>query len=174
VLDRIVGGWTIGGIERISTGTPSQLTGGRQTFNQFADGGVVFGNGLTPESLRERLDTIVSDYSPACQCFRTNVADIVQTNGSPNPAYYGPGQTAGLIGPTVFIYGQNQFQLDMSLTKEAAVTERLRFKFQSVVFNFLNHPFLGRGNSGATSTSFGYVTSADGRRTMQLRAYLTW
>jgi hypothetical protein len=174
VLDRIVGGWTLGGIERISTGTPVLLTGGRNTFNQFADGGVVFGNGLTPETLRQRLDTIVSDYTPSCQCFKANVADIIQTNGSPNTAYYGPGQAPGMIGPTIYISGLNQFQLDMSLTKEAAITERLRFKFQSVVFNFLNHPFMGRGNSGATSTTFGNVTTAEGRRTMQLRAYLTW
>jgi len=54
------------------------------------------------------------------------------------------------------------------------ITERLRMKLHAEISNFLNHPFLGGGNSGVTSTSFGYITAASGSRSVALRGSLDW
>ena len=58
VLDRMFGGWTIGGVEQIATGAPSILNSSRDTFNNRAQSGVVFGGGLTPGQLQHDLATI--------------------------------------------------------------------------------------------------------------------
>ena len=174
VLDRIVGGWQIGGLERVISGAPTRLTGGRMTFNQFADGGVVFGNGFTLDQLRDRVNTPVTSYIAACQCFKTNVSDIIQANGAADPKYYRPGDTPGVIGGLVNFYGKTTFQLDMNLSKDLRLTERLRMKFHAEISNFLNHPFLGSGNTSVTSTNFGYITTATGSRTIALRGSLDW
>jgi hypothetical protein len=174
VLDRIVGGWQIGGVERVISGGPSQLNGGRQTFNQFADGGVVFGNGFTMDDLRNRVNTPTTSYIAQCQCFKGNVADIIQANGSVDPKYFRPQDTPGVIGSPVYYYGKTTFQLDMNLSKDLRITERLRLKLHAEVSNFLNHPFLGGGNNGVTSTSFGYITTASGARSIALRGTLDW
>ena len=77
ILNRLVGGWTLGGVHRISSGAPGQLTSGRNSFNQFADSGVLFGSGLTAGQLLQRLDTVKSAYIASCQCFRSDVARLV-------------------------------------------------------------------------------------------------
>src|SRR5581483_351216 len=55
LLDRIVGGWTLGGRETIASGNPLLLNGGRNTVNNLSQSGVVFGNGFTPEQLQKAL-----------------------------------------------------------------------------------------------------------------------
>ena len=40
LVDRFVGGWTLGTILTIQSGLPFQLTGGYGTYNDYADGGL--------------------------------------------------------------------------------------------------------------------------------------
>ena len=60
ILDRITGGWTRGGVERISTGAPCILNSSRDTFKNRSQSGVVFGSALTPGQLQHQLATIPS------------------------------------------------------------------------------------------------------------------
>lgn len=173
ILSRVLGNWKIGGIDRIIAGGTGWLTGGRATFNTWADGGVVFGKGLTARELIRRLDTIVGDYDYSCRCFRTNVADIQLPNGAVNPDYYRPGDTPGVIGYDVKYRGKTTFQLDLSVSKEILISERVRMGLKANISNFLNHPFrTGYGSTTATGTSFGQVSSFSGTRTMNIRAYI--
>jgi hypothetical protein len=174
LLDHIVGGWTIGGIERISSGRPTEFTGGRQTFNQFADGGVVFGSGFTMGELRERVNERTSEFISSCTCFKSNVSDLIQANGAVDPKYYRPGDAPGRIGDHLFYYTKTQFQLDMNLQKSIVLRERLRMRFRAEASNFLNHPFLDGGSTTITGTTFGNITGASGARTIQLRGTLDW
>jgi hypothetical protein len=173
ILNGVLGDWTVGNTDQIISGAPILLTGGRATFNNLgADGGVVFGNGLTLDQLLQRTSTMTPGYIPSCTCFKTNVSDMVQANGSPNPAYYSPGQTPGVIGPRLFYTGKTSFALNMSLTKRFRIKERYTLGFYGEASNFLNHPFFGQGNISVTSTSFGNITSASGNRTIFIRGYL--
>ena len=79
-----------------------------------------------------------------------------------------------MLGGLVNFYGKTTFQLDMNLSKDLRLTERLRMKFHAEISNFLNHPFLGSGNTSVTSTNFGYITSATGSRSIALRGSLDW
>jgi hypothetical protein len=181
ILDRLLGEWVIGGVDKIISGYPTLLTGGRQTFNNLAtSSGVTFGSGMTLDALRDRLTNTVGSYDASCTCFHTNVSDILLANGSANPAYFGPASTPGQFGDLSYIYTKTTYEVDFSLNKDFRITERLRMGVNFQVYNALNHPFLplpsisNPANLSPTATTFGNVTSATGNRTGQLRAYVSW
>jgi hypothetical protein len=169
-MDRVISNWQISGVEQIITGGPSYFTGGRYTFNQWADGGVVFGNGLTPSGLIKGLDTIISGYDPSCQCFKTDVQQYRMANGAVDPKYYQPQAIPGVMGSPIWYYGKTSFSFDLALSKDIRFSERVSASFKVQATNFLNHPFLGRGSSTITGTTFGNMTSASGTRNINLRA----
>jgi hypothetical protein len=174
-LDMAFSHWTFGGIHKFISGGPVYLGGGRLTFNQWADGGIVFGNGLTLEQLRNRLDTVVGGYDSACQCFHTNVSDISLANGAANPNYYRPADTPGVMGYNFEYRGKWAYQFDMSLTKEVRFTERVTFGIKATSTNVLNHPWrTGLGGTTITGTTFGQVSSFASPRNVQLKAYLNF
>jgi len=167
-------------VDRISSGNPLYLSGGRSTFNNLGvDGGVVFGNGLTAKDLIKRLDTIVGDYDYSCRCLHTNVSDIQLANGAPNPDFYKPGDTPGVIGAALPYRTKPSYSLDLSVTKEIQLTEKARRGIKANITNFLNHPFRnasltanGIGNPTTTGTDFGQLTNFTGTRNINLRAYI--
>ena len=172
IANGVFGGWTIGESTVIQSGTPQTVSGGRTTFNNFADGGVVFGNGMTLQQLLQRTSKIVGNYVASCNCYKTDVSDIIQVNGSVNPQYYAPNTAPGVLLPQVWYTGKTSYALNLSLVKKFRINERTTLGFWGGANNFLNHPFFPQGTISTTSTSFGNITSASGNRTIQLRAYL--
>src|SRR5262249_9117659 len=76
-LNAALGGWTIGTVNTFYGGAWSTLTGGRLTFNAFAansvtgaDGGIVFGNGVSMDSLIQATTTQVGGFDKSCTCIR--------------------------------------------------------------------------------------------------------
>jgi hypothetical protein len=179
LLDRVVGGWTIGGRETIATGHPFLLNGGRNTVNNLTQAGVVFGGGFTPEQLQKALSKVVGGFSTTALISNVaSIATITQTatasTSQVNPALYAPASTPGQYGAFVYLRNNNLYTLDMSVNKDVRITERWRLTLRLVALNFLNHPFFDVGNASPTSTSFGQITSASGTRTMQFRVSLDW
>jgi hypothetical protein len=178
ILNGALGNWTIANTDQVISGAPNLLTGGRSTFNQwsstnFADGGVVYGNGMTIDQLLQRTSTMTTgQYVSSCTCFKTNVSDIVQANGTVSPSYFAPGQQAGVIGARTWYTGKTSFSLNASLTKRFRINERTTLGFYAEASNILNHPFFSQGSLSLTSTTFGNITSATGSRTAFVRAYL--
>lgn len=180
ILDRILGGWTIGGRETLASGNPVLLSGGRNTVNNLSQSGVVLGNGLTPAQLQHDLSTIKGFY-PGSNTLITDVASIatVTANSSaPNPAYYAPAGTPGQYAQFVYLRNNSYFQFDMSINKSIPIKERWRLNFTAVALNFLNHPFFPLANTSPTSSSFGQIAppaaNLSGVRTMQLRGSIEW
>lgn len=176
VLERIVGGWTLGGRETIATGNPVLLNGGRNTVNNLAQSGVVLGGGLTLDDLQQRLST-VSGYFAANRVLIADVASIASvtaTTSTVNPSLYAPASTPGQFAGFLYLRNNTQFQFDMSLNKDIRINERFRMTFRVVALNFLNHPFFALANTSPTSTAFGQITSATGNRTLQIRSSIEW
>jgi hypothetical protein len=177
LLDRVVGGWTLGGRETIASGQPLLLNGGRNTVSNLTQSGVVFGSGLTPEQLQKALGTVGGSFSNTALI--SNVASIATINPSArtsqvNSALYAPASTPGQFAGFVYIRNNNLYILDMSLNKDIPITERWKMTFRVVALNFLNHPFFNIANSSPTSTTFGQITGASGTRTIQFRASVEW
>jgi hypothetical protein len=174
LLDRIVGGWTLGGIETISTGGPSLLTSGRSTFNNQTSG-IVFGNGFTLDALRNALSTIPDMNHVVNGALLANVGPLVQSSGIVNPAYLAPNSTPGSFGQLVYLYGKTTFAYNMSVNKAVRIHERLNVGFRLEALNFLNHPFFSSlGSSTVTGNTFGQITSTSGTRSALLRGYVSW
>ena len=59
---------------------------------------------------------------------------------------------------------------DLSLSKDIAVTERVRFQIRGDLFNGFNHTNFNVVSTGITSANFGRLTSTTGPRTVQFNA----
>ena len=145
-LDRVVGGWTLGGRETIASGNPFILNGGRNTVNNLTQGGVVFGGGFTPEQLQKALSTVSGGFSRTALI--SNVASIATITQSSTAStsqvksdLYAPASTPGQYGAFTYLRHNNLYILDMSINKELRLTERFRMNFRLVALSFLNHPF---------------------------------
>jgi hypothetical protein len=141
VLDRVVGGWTVGTIFTFQSGAPFLLQGGIDTFNDYADGGVVL-NGVT----QSQLQGSVGKYPIAGT---TNIAFVnpkyLLPGGGANPAYIAPNTTPGTFGQRIWLYGPHNTYDDVSITKHVPITEQVRFSLQAEMLNAFNHPTFGPG-----------------------------
>ena len=174
VLNGILGDWTIGSTNTVSSGNPVAFSGGRSTFNTTATDGVVFGNGLTLQQLVQDTSDQTSGYVASCTCIKTNTASLVQANGAPNPTYLAPAQIAGTWATPLYYTGKTTFALNLSLQKQFHIKERWTLGFYADATNWLNHPFFSQGTVSTTSTTFGNITGAGGARTVLLRGYLNF
>jgi len=185
LLDRAVGGWTLGGRETIASGDPLLLNGGRNTVNNLTQSGVVFGNGFTPEQLQKALSKVAGGFSSTALISNVaSIATITQTASASasqvNSALYAAASTPGQYAAFIYIRNNNLYTYDMSINKDVRITERMRLTLRLVALNFLNHPFFEIGNTSPTSTTFGQITAPavgvrnQGNRTMQFRASFEW
>ena len=135
VVDKVVGGWTIGGIATFRGGLPFLLQGGNATFNDYGDGGVVL-NGVTASQLQSAIGV----YRQA------GTAQVAFINPKYlNGQYITPNTTPGVIGQRIWLYGPHYFNQDMSITKSTPIRENIRFTFQAMFLNAFNHPNFGPG-----------------------------
>jgi hypothetical protein len=142
--NRIVGGWQVNGIATLLSGFPFTPLYGS---NRSGDG-----------------DTRNPDRPSVNGAFTGPVV-----TGNPNrwfnPAAFiapAPG-TWGNVGRGVY-YGPGLANLDLSLFKTTAITERIGLQFRAEAFNLLNHANYGTPNAtvftaGATNPSAGLITS---------------
>jgi hypothetical protein len=152
VVDGVIGGWQVNGIATFQKGFPLTI--------QAADSGGI-------------LDT-----------FGTNRANLVGDPGSgakgtvnswfntsafaqPGPGVFGDSSRNILRAP-----GINNF--DLSLFKNFAVTERMRFQFRVESFNAFNHTQFRGVQTNLTSPQFGQVTSTRDARINQLGLKFIW
>jgi hypothetical protein len=150
VVDRVVGGWTVGTIFTFQTGAPFLLFGGTNTFNDYGDGGVVL-NGVTASQLQSSIGKYPIQGTG-------NVAFInpkYLAGAGSNTGFIAPNTTPGTFGQRVWLHGPHNTFDDVSISKHFPITERFRFVFQAEMLNAFNHPTFSTGatNGGA---NFGF------------------
>ncbi len=171
ILDKVIGGWTLGLLSTIETGFPVVLNGGYDTMNQN-DSGVVFQNGLTVSQVQSSMG-VYHTGSPWAYYINPK---YIASNGAANFNYIAPETTAGQYGYHPTFYGPHWFGLDSSLNKSVPIRERLRFAFQAEFLNILNHPTWGAVTTGTSaasvqSLSFGQTTGGPtSSRVLEFRA----
>jgi hypothetical protein len=153
VVDKIVGGWTMGSILTFQTGTPFLLGGGSgngnpttaSTFNNgpndagLGDGGVVL-HGVTVSQLQSSVGTYRIPGQASVDFINPKYLANNGTGGGANPAYITPNVTAGTIAQRVWLYGPHYWNDDLSLTKHIAIRESVSFSLQAEMLNVFNHP----------------------------------
>jgi hypothetical protein len=66
---------------------------------------------------------------------------------------------------------------NVTLVKNTAITERVKFRLEAQAFNFLNTPFFGNPNTSVTSSSLGQITglySGSASRNVQAAARISF
>ena len=169
-VDKVLGGWTAGTIVTYHTGTPFQLLGRFRPFNDYGDGGVVL-NGIT----MSQLQNSVGVYHVGATFVDIIDPKILKTLGTANAAIQS-NTTPGVLGFHPWLYGPHFINFDVAITKNTALTERFKLKFQSEFLNAFNHPNFGLAAGTVApsirSTSFGRAGTISTARQIELRLNL--
>ena len=154
-LDKAVGGWTVGTITTFRTGYPFRVLGGYSTFNNIADGGVVL-NGVT----RDQLQNAVGVYKTGVNYVQLIDPKYRTAGVGANTSYVKANTIPGYFSGVNWLYGPHAFFCDISLTKQTAITEKVKFTLQAQFLNAFNHPVFGAGTNpiGANVRSSGWAT----------------
>jgi hypothetical protein len=150
VANKVLGGWSLSGILRLSAGTPNSLTGAQPTFGTgtgsktliYVDGpsvDLIPGGDLNPsrpQNPDEYFD--VSQFAfPRTNCLRTPA-----TSAFPCDSSFAPGVFAGNVAPNTLI-GPGVANFDVTLTKNTTLPvlgEGAALEFRAEFFNLFNRP----------------------------------
>ena len=171
-LNYLVGGWTVGGIFIYQSGAPSLLSGGlTSTVNSASDGGVRFVGG----SAKTIQSQVHIRPAAAGATYVNFLPASLQGSVSANPNVVVPNTTPGTIGNLNYIYGPKWNTLNLALTKDVPVSERIHANLQCEAFNLPNHPAWLLGNTTVQSSTFGTTgTLATASRRLEIRANITF
>jgi hypothetical protein len=172
-VDRVVGGWQIGGVTRIQSGPATLLTsGGRATVNQF-DAGVVLHN-ITLAQFQNlvqiRKDPNGTVYWLPQDFIDNTQAAFASPTGAPldpSKPYIGPPLNAGQLGERIVFHGPPTARFDINVVKRIHVTERVNVEGRVTFLNAFNRAnfFIGDSDStirsvSAAGSTFGQTRSA--------------
>ena len=168
VVDRIVGGWGLSGIFTVQSGRPFTVYSGAYTFNDTVMTPASC-NGCSQDMGRLNWQNGAA-YSADAKLYYFTAAQLSM--------FYQP--PAGQLGniPRNFFSLPMNFNIDASVMKKIAITERQELQFRLEVQNLTNSVIHDiPANSRITSTAFGDMTNGDifnNQRRMQLSAKYTF
>jgi hypothetical protein len=154
---RLTADWQLAAVYQAQSGYPFTVS----VFGDTANAGTVLGeNPIRANYNGQPL------YTPG-----THTADAwFNTAAFAVPAAY----TFGNAGRNT-VYGPGMQTMDLALSREFAVRERLRFQIRGEAFNAMNHTNLGTPNRFVNTPQFGTITdAATPGREMQLNARLSF
>jgi hypothetical protein len=169
LLNRAVGGWTIGSIITFTSGAPFQLPGGNNTFNNLFDGGIQL-NGVTASQIQHSIGLYPGPNAFTKYWINPKYLNISGTGSVPTSAIQ-PNAVPGTIGYQPWFYGMNHWAENFSISKSIPIRENVAFSVQGEFLNAFNHPEWDvGGNTAVQSSTFGQTTAAPyGARTIEVR-----
>jgi hypothetical protein len=172
LLDRVVGGWTLGTVVTYTSGYPFQLAGGNATFNNLFDGGIVL-NGVTASQIQHAIGVYPNPACTAGQPCNSKAwinPKFIAASGIASPLIT-PNAVPGSIGYRPWFYTMHHVTTNMSVTKAIAIKEDLRFNVQGVFLNVFNHPEwdVNTGTAGLQGSAFGQTSNVGGTRVIEVR-----
>ena len=164
IVNKVIGGWTIGSVISAQVGRNFKLSGGQNTYNYWDgpipalangtpagilnyvpdenDSGVVL-NGLTVSQLQSKvgvypgpttMDNGVTVPVPSVPAVILP-QNLFGTGGAVQPA-----STPGVLGNSIFLRGPKLFDVDLSVIKSIGIWERVKFNIYAEFLNAFNHP----------------------------------
>lgn len=202
LLNRVVGGWTVGSIFTWQIGRNFKLAGGQDTYNWFdsfnvpvfgfppnpTDSGVVL-NGVTLSQLQSQVGV---HPSPTITDNGVNIPDpSIQALGLPTTLFTSGAiqseSTPGVIAPPMFLHGPRFVNTNLSISKQIPIWERVSVEIHAEFINLFNHPSFNYTDSYSFGTNnpaqYLYVNSAPyspltvgqgGNRQIQFRAQIVF
>lgn len=165
VVNRIVGGWTIGSIVTWATRPPFYIAASVATFNQFAGAAQLLGMSI------EDFKKNVGFYRRPEAVYFIN-PDLLNITLTSTGRYSGSTLKPGILGdpapgtygnfPFNSLQGPRYFNVDTSIVKRIPFTERISGELKTTFINVLNHPNFVAGTQTWNSTTFGRINSQSG------------
>lgn len=150
----VLGGWQSSGVFTATTGEPITIT---QPSGITASRPDYIGG----EPILANYRDILQYLNPAAFAR----VPIVPASGAPvRPGNVGVGA----------VRAPGRWDINLSLGKNFALTERVRVQIRADTFNFLNHTNLSGISTNVTASSFGRATNTAGARVIQLNARLSF
>jgi hypothetical protein len=143
----VVGGWEIGGISTLQSGSPLTLTSG-------------IDNSLT--GIGEDTPDIVGSWN----AHNSSRADQIAHWFNPAAFTQNAIGTFGMLRPNT-LNNPGYINFDINLQKNFAITERIGLELRSSFYNAFNHANLYGPGSTLTSANFGVITSASNPRVIE-------
>lgn len=150
VAGGILGGWEIGGLIGLDSGTPLTFTGSNTAYN--SPGNTVVADQVKPFVKLKGIGTTSNWFDPA---------DFASPTGVRN----------GNTGQNIYS-GPDQFTFDGSLTRSFPISGRYNLRLRLNAFQITNTPRFSNPNTSVTSASFGEVTKSGAARQLQIAADL--
>ena len=150
LVDALVGGWHVNSIAFFHTGTP---------VNIVSNAGYADYPGLRPNLVPGENPTLPRTKRSTSEWF--NTAAFANTPGQSNS-----NPTPGDAGRNL-VRGPGYTNVDFSLFKSFAFSEKIGLQLRAESFNLLNTPHFGNPNGSRNAGSFGSITSASGPRILQ-------
>ncbi len=155
VVNKIVGGWTLGSVISAQVGRNFKLSSGGQNTYNYLDGPTPANANGTPAGIlnyvpdendsgvtlsgitRSQLQNQVGVYYTGNAFSPVSIlpANLFGTGGAVQPA-----TTPGVLGDSIFLRGPGLFDADLSVIKSIAIWERVKFNIYAEFLNILNHP----------------------------------
>jgi hypothetical protein len=182
VVDKVLGGWTLGTIFTYQTGLPFQLGGGYGTFNDYGDGGFTL-SGITKSQLQSAVGVY---HSSSAYSYDINPSLLSASSGTCSSYLTGVCQntTPGAFGQNLWLYGPHLWNDDLSIAKVVPISERVKFSLQAQMLNVFNHPNWANPSSGPSyigstrisSSAFGTagLSNMNGPRLVEFRANISF
>lgn len=172
LVDRLIGGWTLGGIMSWQSRPPFYIASNRATVNQFnaannpADLLIPFAEFKRNVGVY-RHATGVYYINPDLLDIKTDAAGNFLSS-TIKPGILAAPQ-AGFFGnfPINSLNGPSYFNIDASLVKRVPVNERVKLELKTTFINILNHPnFIVTAGAAQNfdATNFGRITSQSGNQ----------
>ncbi len=182
VISRLIEGWQWSGVIRIQSGTPTQITGGRLTFNNRESGVVLYN--LTAKQLQDMVNIrkeTVCDPTGRCrgviywlpQNLIDNTLAAFEAGGKtladlkPDQPYVGPPTIPGQLGSRIFVYGPWTSRWDLNVMKRTKLTEGTALEIRAQFLNAFNQssitiqaPGTNVNTTGGIGSTFGQTTNA--------------
>jgi hypothetical protein len=157
IENALIGGWQLNSIFNARTGTPVNVV--------RPDNNDKFYSGLRPDLVGD--PTLPKSQRTLQKYFNTSAFDISRFNCSTPGCQFLPG-TAGRN----ILTGPGYINLNLSLFKDFAITERVKLQTRFETFNTLNTPHFANPNSDMSSPAlFGTINrTSDNMRIVQLAA----
>jgi hypothetical protein len=150
----LAGGWQLGGLFAAETGSPFHISQPNSLPGQRVDlvGGTIY------------LDNARRSWSYLNPQAFAQVPIVTASGASARP---------GTLGRNA-LRGPGFWNVDLSLSKNVAITERVRLQVRGDMFNALNYANYSGINTNIRSSSFGVFTSTRGARVVQVNARLSF
>jgi hypothetical protein len=155
IPDMLLGGWRLGAIGTISSGTAFTVTAPNATGSPFTS--------VRANRTCNGKDSQLSSHLRSNGFVYFNTACFA----SPAPGYFGTSPRGVLFGP-----GRNNW--DMSMSKQISLIDRARLEVRGEFFNVFNHANFGLPDSSTGSLNFGRISTAADPRLIQISGRLLW